>query len=188
MLLFRRTKTPDFDELIRPHLDALYRVAYRFRGNGPDAEDLVQDVLLKLYPRVEELIAVDNLRSWLIKVLYRHFIDQYRQGLRQADIPLSSVGQELNSLTFFDLFAHPADGPEACAESARLQQLIQKALLQLPPEQRMLIVMHDMEGTSQQDIAQIMDIPVGTVKSRLHRVRATLKQIVQKKLEPFPAH
>ena len=132
---------------MQPHLEAMYRFAYRLAGQQQDAEDLVQDVVLKLYPRLSELESVEQLRPWLNRVLYRHFIDQVRRKGRRADRPVSDVAE---------------------------------------PEQRNLMLLHDVDGWSQEDIAQVLEIPVGTVKSRVHRCRAALREKLLERPELFP--
>ncbi|MFQ5488882.1 MAG: RNA polymerase sigma factor, partial [Gammaproteobacteria bacterium] len=75
----KRADQAHFERLLRPHLEQLYRLAYRFTGNATDAEDLVQDLLIKIYPRREELKQVEKLRPWLARVMYNLFIDHKRR-------------------------------------------------------------------------------------------------------------
>ena len=88
---FRQDSHAQFERLIRPHLKRLYSLAYRFTGQRDDAEDLVQDLLLKLYPRLEEMQAIDKLSPWLSKVLYRQYVDQYRRKQRS---PISFMNED----------------------------------------------------------------------------------------------
>src|SRR5258708_14368480 len=92
VLPFRRTRTAasNFEKLLRPQVEYLYRLAWRFTGSVADAEDLVQDVLLKLYPRTRELVNIEQLRPWLARVLYRQYVDLVRQRARSPIIELAA--------------------------------------------------------------------------------------------------
>lgn len=171
--LFKSAKTEDqFINLLRPHIEALYRLAYRFCGAREDAEDLVQDLLVKLYPRVDELTAIDNLQSWLATVLYRQFIDRTRH-VNRSPVQLMDDNEHLNM---------PADNaatqPESLTENNEAIDRVQNALLQLNDDQRILVVLHDIEGYKLVELQQMLDIPIGTLKSRLHRAREQLKRIL----------
>jgi RNA polymerase sigma-70 factor (ECF subfamily) len=162
-----------FERLIGPHLKRLYRLAYRYAGNRDDAEDLVQDLVIKLYPRLEELKRIDRPVPWLARVLYRQFIDNYRHRQRSPIDPLQS-GEE-HYLTH----PHPGAGPSDHASQASIRRLLERALEHVKTEQRMLLLMHDAEGYGLEEISEIVDLPVGTIKSRLSRARHHLRQVIQ---------
>ena len=163
-----------FEALIAPHIDYLYRVAYRFCGNQAGAEDLVQDLLIKLYPRVEELRRLEQIRPWLVRVLYRQFIDQVRQNQRS---PLHGADDLADILLPID----DMRTPENEAEQDHLHKLLVKAMAKLNEEQRALISLHDIEGYTLQELEVMLETPLGTLKSRLHRTREKLRDT----LEPF---
>jgi RNA polymerase sigma-70 factor (ECF subfamily) len=169
-----------FESLLRPHLEYLHRLAWRFTGSVADAEDLVQDLLLKLYPRRRELAAVEKLRPWLAKVLYRQYVDLVRQRARSPSAGLADGAEE-------ELEALPAEeaGPEQHAERGEWRERILAALAQLSPEQRAVVVMHDIEGYVLEELEGILQVPLGTLKSRLHRARQKLR--AQLGMEPFAA-
>jgi RNA polymerase sigma-70 factor (ECF subfamily) len=185
ILQFRRNRdaASTFEELVRPQVEFLHRLAWRFTGSAADAEDLVQDVLLKLYPRRGELAGIEQLRPWLAKVLYRQFVDFVR---RQARSPLSALAEgapeEGDPL---DAVAAAEDGPDGHAERGEWRDRILAALGQLNPEQRAVVVMHDVEGYSLEELEPILAAPLGTLKSRLHRARQRLRALLG--MEPFPA-
>ncbi|TVP54464.1 MAG: RNA polymerase sigma factor [Halomonadaceae bacterium] len=190
MLGFGKKRAQQFDALVRPHLDSLFRLAYHLSGERSDAEDLVQDVLVKLMPKTDELARVERLRPWLKRVLYRQFIDHHRKQSRRLDVNLTLVGNagsEDDSGDIMERIANTLDGPADSLGRQQLQQSLQKLLQTLSPDQRALIIMHDMEGRPQEEIADILGVPVGTVKSRLHRTRAQLKRKVALELEPAAA-
>lgn len=187
VLPFRRRKEKRFEALVRPHLDGLYRFAYRLTGQQQDAEDLVQDVLTKLFPKTDELLGVEQLRPWLNKILYRQFVDNRRRQQRQPDLPLSLVVDNADPLHSMDAFAELAEGPFQRLDEAQRGALVDACLASLPPDQRALLTLHDVQGWRQEEVARILDLPLGTVKSRLHRARANLRERLVKKLEPFSA-
>lgn len=170
---------------MQPHLQAMHGFAFRLTGHGPDAEDLVQDVIVKLYPRMAELEAVDQLRSWLNRVLYRQFIDNTRKKGRQADRPLSDLVDPDRQASYLDTIASESPLPEEVLELGRLRPRLRQVLDELPPDHRTLLLLHDVDSWRLEDIAVVLDIPVGTIKSRLHRCRAALRKKLQEGKEPF---
>jgi RNA polymerase sigma-70 factor (ECF subfamily) len=185
ILQFRRNRNAasKFEELMRPQVEFLHRLAWRFTGSVADAEDLVQDVLLKLYPRREELAGIEQLRPWLAKVLYRQFVDFAR---RQARAPFSALAEGAQDQDDpLDAVAAPDDGPDAHAERGEWRDRILAALGQLNPEQRAVVVMHDVEGYSLEELEPLLEAPLGTLKSRLHRARQRLRAHLG--MEPFAA-
>ncbi|MBW4935591.1 RNA polymerase sigma factor [Marinobacter sp. F4206] len=186
LIPFRLSKTRRFEALVQPHLEVMYRFAYRLAGQQQDAEDLVQDVVVKLYPRLDELESVDQLRPWLNRVLYRQFIDQVRRKGRQGDRPLSELMDGDSHADWMDSLESDDEGPDALLELERLGPVLDRVLTTLAPDQRTLVLLHDVDGWRQEDIAEVLDIPLGTVKSRLHRCRAMLRKKLQRELEPIP--
>lgn len=167
-----------FSLLLGPHIHHLYRTAYRFTGRSEDAEDLVQSLLLRLYPKREELTRVDDLRPWLLRALYNLFVDSVRHSGREP--VAGAAGEELISQLH-----SPDAGPAETAAQTQLQAHISAGLEQLSVEQRVIVTLHDMEGYNLLEVAQVLDLPIGTVKSRLHRGRARLRESLQ--VEPFSA-
>ncbi|HKW39500.1 MAG TPA: RNA polymerase sigma factor [Burkholderiales bacterium] len=177
-----RPEELNFEDLIRPQAEYLYRLAWRFTGNVTDAEDLVQDVLLKLYPRTREMLAIQKLRPWLAKVLYHQYVDSVRERARSPVLEIVAGGDaEGNPL---DQIASTRDGPEEHAERSGQRDRILAAVRLLNPEQRAIIAMHDVEGYSLEELERILETPVGTLKSRLHRARQRLRALLP--MEPFP--
>lgn len=167
-----------FELLIRPHVARLYKLAYRLTGQRADADDLVQDVMLKLYPRLTEIQSIDNLSPWLSRILYRQFIDIQRRVKRSPveytdDEDVLYSNSEMSTLEPTDLL-----------ESDITQKNIQLALEKLNPEQRIVLLLHDVEGYTLQEIHYIQDVSLGTLKSRLHRSRNKLREILSN-MEPF---
>ena len=174
ILPFRKRKDalPSFDSLLRPHLDHLYRLAYRFCGNGHDAEDLVQDLLIKLYPRHAEVAGIEKLRPWLVTTLYRMFIDGTRRKARSRLELINDEG------SFYDTVASGDERPDQTL--AREQQLsqMQAAFEQLSDDHRILLTLHDIEGYRLVELEAMLDVPLGTLKSRMHRARARMRELL----------
>lgn len=180
--LYRQTRPAEsnFEDLLRPQVEYLYRLAWRFTGSVPDAEDLVQDVLLKLFPRTKELLEIDKLRPWLARVLYRQYVDSVRRKSRSPIELVYDADGEDNPL---DALPAAKEGPEEHAERASLRDSLLEALGQLNPEQRAVIAMHDVEGYSLEELETILETPLGTLKSRLHRARQRMRALLP--MEPF---
>jgi len=163
-----------FDALIRPHLDRLYQLSYRLAGTRHEAEDLFQDVLTKVYPRVAELIEIEEPGSWLCRVMYNHFIDNRRRFARQRLVAVSEDQLPGNSLETLPGNLDPARDAEQLDNIMQLD----KALKSLSDEHRLVVMLHDCEGYKLQEIQDLTGTPVGTLKSRLHRARARLQEIL----------
>lgn len=162
-----------FEQMIRPLISHLYRLAYRFCGDQDNAEDLVQDVLTKLYTQREEMLQVESLKPWVSKVLYHLFVDQARKNRRS---PISLVADDSVIEDMPMPFSHQ---PDQNLERDQEIQHVEQAYLQLTDEHRAVIALHDIEGYPLNEIVVILDIPLGTLKSRLHRARARLKELLE---------
>jgi RNA polymerase sigma-70 factor (ECF subfamily) len=168
--------TQRFERLVRPHYDMLYRVAYRFTGSQPDAEDLVQELCVRAYRNIESIAKLDNPRTWLLCVLRRLFIDQTRRYDRANVSSLESAPD--SSL------AHDAPGPLELADSALTMRRLGDLWKRLGKEQRSLLALHDIEGYSLAELSDITGLKVGTIKSRLHRARVKLGRMMQSSIDP----
>jgi RNA polymerase sigma-70 factor (ECF subfamily) len=157
-----------FAELIGPHLTQLYRLAYRLTGTVADAEDLLQDVLVKLYERRSELGSIDSLGVWAGRVLHNRFVDQARRYARRR---MESLAERAE--------LEPATAADATPAAAGLDiRRVRTAIDQLSAEHREVLLLHDAEGYKLIEIQQITGSPVGTLKSRLHRARARLRELL----------
>ena len=173
----RNTEDTGFEELLAPHIDRLYRLAYRFSGNRHDAEDLVQELLVKLYPRSTELNSIEKLGPWLSRSLYYLFIDQFRRITNSPVALAEGVGLELEEVACVNA------GPDEYMLRQQQFAKLEKALSTINIDQRTLIAMHDMEGYTLPELSSMLDTPLGTLKSRLHRARASLREQLTEKQE-----
>ncbi len=169
-----------------PHLDHLYRFAYRMTGTREDAEDLVQDLLVKLYPRLAELRAVERLRPWLTRVLYRLGVDRARSRSRNPLALCDDGGADDTDIDPVERLHSHEPEPSAALEQHWTQARLLDALQQLSLEHRSVITLHMVEGYALNELEDLLQTPVGTLKSRLHRARAQLKALLQR--EPDPDH
>lgn len=170
-----------FDRVVRPHIPALYRFAWYLSGSGEDAEDLVQDVMIKLFPRLDELEALDNPVTWMKRVLYNRFVDLHRRR-REVEAP-DMPDQDADALQISEAYGGADRGPEESVGQQESDLRVRTALARLDAEERALVSLHIMEGHKLSDLTEVFELPEGTLKSRLHRARAKLKKAL--KVEPF---
>ncbi len=169
-----QNRSVTFERLLKPHLDRLYRFAYRLTGSKADAEDLFQDVLVKLFCKLDDLVEIEEPGSWVSRVLYNHFIDNRRRFARQR---LVSVDE--GQLPPGGVEAMPSpDSPERNSERLDDIKRLEAALNELSEEHRIVVLLHDSEGYKLKEIQEITGDPIGTLKSRLHRARARLRQML----------
>lgn len=170
-----------FEEELLPQINALYNFAFHLTHNEADANDLVQETYLKAYRFIEKYEVGTNPKAWLFRILKNAFINDYRKAVREP-----------NKVNFEDYITYhdEEDTPLASTVDLRID-LFQKmigdevtlALNRLPEDFRTVIVLCDLEGFSYDEIAKILEIPVGTVRSRLHRARNLLKEGLKKYAE-----
>jgi RNA polymerase sigma factor (sigma-70 family) len=172
-----------FENALRPHIRPLYRLALHYCGNSQEAEELLQELLYRLYMRQSEVLAVEKLRPWLARVLYNLFVDRFRrEQLRPS--AFSELGWEEESSNEASAIAIQADEqPEREFEQGLTRERLLASLQKLPPPQRMLLLMHDVEEYTLNELETILETPLGTLKSRLHRARERLRVILLEEQE-----
>jgi RNA polymerase sigma-70 factor (ECF subfamily) len=170
-------KRKSFEREALPHMDALYRTALRMTKNENDAEDLVQETFAKAYRFWDKFEKGTNARAWLFKIMTNIFINEYRSKSR-APVSVNVDDIDDNFLYGQLAVAGPAEDPERQFFAKIFDDDVKKAIEELPDDFRMVVVLSFLEGFSYQEIAEICDLQLGTVKSRLHRGR----KLLQKKL------
>jgi len=156
---------PTWDEIVERHSDRVYRLAYRLTGNRPDAEDLTQEVFVRVF-RSLDTYSPGTFAGWLHRITTNLFLDQARRRQRIRFDALSD--ERASRLT-------SGSSPDDAYVDQRFDDDIERALQELPPDFRAAVVLCDVEGLSYEEIAQILGAKLGTVRSRIHRGRAMLR-------------
>lgn len=167
-----------FDEEALPHLDAVYRFALRLSGAPDQAEDLVQETYLRAYRSWDQYTRGTAAKSWLFTICRNVFLRRRERRLRHDEIVEGNVGRpgaKESPVNPVWLSVTDTD-PEGAFFDAIVDDKIIDAIASLPEEYRTAVVLSDMEGLSYAEIAELMDVPVGTVKSRLFRGRRRLQK------------
>ncbi len=158
-------------------------MAYRLAGNRPDAEDLTQEAFYRAYRSFEDFEGDRPFENWIFRIVTRLFLDMLRSRRRRIkavsyDTPLQAPGHD--ETLYFDM-PDVAPNPEQQVLEGTFSEDLQKAMNSLSPEQRLLVTLADVEGVPYKDIADMLDKPVGTIRSRLHRthklIRTRLEQV-----------
>jgi len=181
-----------FNELMEGSYRKVYNMAYRLSGNRTDAEDLTQEAFFRAYRSFTEYEGDRPFENWIFRIVTRLFLDLLRTKRRRIkaisyDTPLSnSVGDDN---LFFEMPDQSAN-PEVKALESSFSEDLQKVLNSLSPEQRLLITLADIEEVPYKEIADILNKPVGTIRSRLHRthklIRARLEYLKRENQAPMP--
>lgn len=170
----KKSKDKLFEKEFLPHMDALYNFGYHLTYNDEDANDLVQETFLKAFRFINSYIEGTNAKAWLFKILKNAFINEYRRKSKRpvhvdyedikdfhdTDDPIQRVSLDLREEVFQDMM-----GDE-----------VTQAINTLPVDFRTVVLLCDIEGFTYEEMASIIDIPIGTVRSRLHRARNMLKE------------
>ena len=157
---------PTWEELVRDHSARVYRLAYRLTGNPHDAEDLTQDAFIRVFRSLHRF-QPGTLEGWLHRITTNLFHDQARRGRR---IRFDGLGDNPEERLGGD-----ARQPQDAVADADLDHDVARALAGLSPEFRACVVLCDIEGLSYEEIAEVLDLKLGTVRSRIHRGRAQLR-------------
>src|SRR5438128_1555712 len=164
-------KRASFEREALVHLDSLYRVALRLTGNAADADDLVQETMLKAYRAWDQYEKGTNAKGWLLTILRNAFINEYRRRTRHPETV------DLDTIEPYSVFSDVQDDdPQGTFFDSIVDDEVLRAIDQLPEQFRETVVLSDVEGLSYEEIARIIDVPVGTVKSRLFRARRLLQR------------
>jgi RNA polymerase sigma-70 factor, ECF subfamily len=167
-----------FERDALPYLDQLYGGALRMTRNPADAQDLVQETFVKAFTKFDTFTEGTNLKAWLFRILTNTYINLYRKRQRE---PRHSPTDELDDWQMTQTQAY-ATGQLRSAEAEALDRItddaVVHALAEVPEDFRLAVYLADVEGFSYKEIAEIMDTPVGTVMSRLHRGRRILRELL----------
>jgi RNA polymerase sigma-70 factor (ECF subfamily) len=170
-----RQKRNEFERQALAHVDALYGAAYRLTRNPRDAEDLVQDALLRAYRFWDSFQQDSNCKAWLLRIVTNTFINEYQRRKRSREVlDAATAEQDATDGVLVQASANDKQSPERVLLDRSVSDDVQRALDQLPDDFRTAVILCDMQGLSYKEIAEIMECPVGTVMSRLFRGRKLL--------------
>lgn len=168
----------EFEELALPHLDSLYSGALRMTRNPSEAEDLVQETMLLAFRHFDQFKRGTNIRAWLFRILTNTFINSYRKKSREperVDLPEVEDFYFLNEVSRNNRMG---DDPESQILGKFVHEDIMAAIDKLPDEFRMVVILNAVEGFAYQEIADMLGVPIGTVRSRLYRGRKLLQKLL----------
>ncbi len=175
----REGDTDAFAIIIRRHEKKIFNLLYRWLGDYSDAQDAAQEVFLSAFRSLRQFRGDSSLSTWLHRIAINQAKNRRRlQGASDrrrvslSDNPANPDGPRMTDL------AHPGPGPQEDAERQEIQEKVQQAIASLDADEALLIVLHDLQQMAYEEMAGLLEIPLGTVKSRLHRARQALKAIL----------
>ncbi|MFY9235139.1 MAG: sigma-70 family RNA polymerase sigma factor [Fimbriimonadaceae bacterium] len=176
------TEQGRFNGLMEETYRKVYNMAYRLVGNRPDAEDLTQEAYYRAYRSFHDFEGDRPFENWIFRIVTRLFLDLLRSRKRRVkavsfDTPIYIHASDDN--LYFEVPDERMD-PEQTLMSGSMSEGLQRTLNSLTPEQRLLVSLADIEGLPYKDIAEMLDKPVGTIRSRLHRTHKVMRQRLEK--------
>ena len=179
----RRGDTGSFNRLVSHYQDMVYNVAYRILGDADAAADASQDTFLSAYKAIANFKG-GSFKSWLLRITTNACYDQLRLHQRRPTSSLDAIYTDTDPSSHF---INGRETPEEHALRQELGQILQQAIHTLPPDQRVTLVLSDVQGLSYKEVSEVTRVSVGTVKSRLSRARARLRDRLMEQRELLPA-
>jgi RNA polymerase sigma-70 factor (ECF subfamily) len=179
MSWFRPKRDPlreEFDAEVLPHIDALYANALRLTHARADAEDLVQETVLRAFRFYDRFERGTNVKAWLLRIQYNTFVNRYRRSAKEREIKDSMMHEHGGADVISRDALRALTDPVGTALRPLLLREIEATLSNLPEDQRLVVVLADVEELSYKEIAGVLGCPIGTVMSRLHRARRALRK------------
>jgi RNA polymerase sigma-70 factor (ECF subfamily) len=174
---FARGDAGAFDEIVRQYEQRVYSITLRMTGNGEDARDAMQEVFISALRALRSFRGDAQLSTWIHRVAVNASLDVLRKRKRHAAGPLEEAGDR----------ASDEVGPEDAAARAARARDVQRALLEVSAEHRAVLILHDLQDLDYAETGAALDIPVGTVKSRLHRARMEMARLLGHLNDPEPS-
>lgn len=169
--------------LVQAQYRRVYAICYRFTGSAADAEDLTQEVFLKVYRNLEQFdLGRGSFQTWIVSLTRNLLVDHFRRGRMERSTGSMDAGWETadGPAPFSDRLQDTRPGPYQHSVNRELQELVQGALLQVSPELREAVVLRDLQEMDYKEIAVVLGVPEGTVKSRISRGRMELARALQR--------
>jgi RNA polymerase sigma-70 factor (ECF subfamily) len=182
-LLIDRCKRGDrdaFDTLVRTYEKRVYNLAYRLSGSYDEASDISVDAFLRVFQALKLFRGEANFSTWLFRIVTNVYLDRRKRTRNKQHLSLEEY-IELDENSVARQVEDPGPTPDVIAEGHERTNMLQQAIAALPDYQRTMIVLYHTEGLAYDEIAEVLSLPIGTVKSRLNRARLTLRE----KLEPL---
>jgi RNA polymerase sigma-70 factor (ECF subfamily) len=171
-----------FEEMVIHYQKKVFNIAYRMLGNLEEAKELAQEVFVSVFDSIKNLREEMKFDVWLTQITLNHCRNRWKYLKRRHYFVSDSLDDpiETEDGDMPRQLGDPSDNPEAVYEKKMIQQLVERGLLQLKEDQRELIVLRDLQGYSYEEIGKLFRLPEGTVKSKLHRARMDLKEILER--------
>lgn len=163
-----------FAEIVEIYSNSIYQLGYRMLGNRHEAEDIAQEAFIRAYVNIKSFNQDLKFSTWLFRIATNLCIDRIRK--KKPDYYLDAEVSGTDGLTMYSQLSSNSPLPETELESLELQESVQKEILKLPEKYRSVIVLKYIEELSLNEISEILDLPLGTVKTRIHRGREALRQ------------
>ena len=177
LFLVERCRANDdaaFSEVVGRYKAKIYNYIYRMTGSSEDAEDLTQEVFIRMYTSIDSFRGQSSLNTWLFRIAGNLCIDRFRRSKNRP--PAYSLDEPAGDAAQTQEIADRTYEPHRLLENVEMAEQIQQALSQLPEKLRATLLLHDIEGMPYEEIAQVVGCPLGTVKSRLFNARMHLRQ------------
>jgi len=171
-----------FAEVVLHSQKKVFNIAYRMLGNLEEAKDLAQEVFLSVFKSIKDLKEEIKFEAWLTQITLNHCRNRWKYLKRRQYFNSDSLDDpiETEDGSMPRAIVDPSDNPETLYEKKSIQQFIQRGLMKLKEDQRELIVLRDLQGYSYEEMGQWLGLPEGTIKSKLHRARMDLKEILER--------
>src|SRR4030043_221414 len=185
IVVIERCKTGDekaFAEIVTHYQKKVFNLSYRMLGNLEEAKDIAQEVFISVFKSIKDLKEEIKFDAWLTQITLNHCRNRWKYLKRRQYFNSDSLDDPIETedgsvpRALYD----PSDNPEILLEKKMVQQLIQGGLLKLKEEQRGLLVLRDLQGFSYEEIGDMLGLPEGTIKSKLHRARMDLKEVLER--------
>ena len=179
--LIRKLRERDeraFRDMVEQYGDRVFNLTYRMLGNREEAEDLAQEVFITVFKSIESFRGDSKLSTWLYRITANHCKNRIKYLARRHDRDRAELDDRVDGGSAGAALAapRPAPRPDVQLEGAEMEQILQAAIAELDDDQRMLVILRDVEDLSYEEICAITELPEGTVKSRLHRARLALRK------------
>jgi RNA polymerase sigma-70 factor (ECF subfamily) len=171
-----------FTEIVLQRQKRVFNIAYRMLGNSEEAKDLAQEVFISVFESIKDLKEEIKFDAWLTQITLNHCRNRWKYLKRRQYFSSDSLDDpiETEDGSMPRAIADPSDNPEILLEKKMIQQWIQRGLLELKENQRELLVLRDLQGFSYEEMGETLGLPEGTIKSKLHRARMDLKEVLER--------